>query len=241
MVASAKPLPVLRRRSVYIGLTLLITFLGILGFWPTYFGPLLAGSVSAPFIIHFHATVFVGWLAIFIAQVAFAASGRMAWHFRLGRAAIVYGVFLIIVGLATGVIRAAEREPGADAQFLMNTTMDMVVFGIFFVVAVVYRRKPQIHKRAMIVAATMLLIAPASRYWFLPELTLPFGIRAYYPLWLLPMIVGVAYDAIRHRMLHAIYIAGFVAAFFRIFIPRTYGMADWWVVIADRTFNFWLS
>jgi hypothetical protein len=241
MVASAKPLPVLRRRSAYIGLGALIVFLGILGFWPTYFGPLLAGTVSAPFIIHFHAAVFVGWLVIFIAQVLFAAAGRMAWHFRLGNAAIYYGVFLIIVGLMTGVIRAAERAPGADAQFLINTTMDMVVFGIFFGWAVVCRRKPQIHKRAMIVAATMLLIAPASRFWFLPDLALPFGIRPFYPLWLLPMFAGVVYDVLRHRLIHAVYIAGFVAAFFRIFIPRMYGTADWWVAIADRTFAFFLG
>lgn len=222
-------------------MSLLIAVLAIVGFWPTYFGPLFAGTVTAPFIIHFHAAIFVGWLAVFFAQVSFAATGKMAWHLRLGRIAIAYGVVLIVVGLATGVTRAAERDPGADAQFLLNTIMDMVCFGIFFVVAVQYRRKPEIHKRAMIVAATMLLIAPTSRFWFLPELSLPAQIRPFYLFWLLPMLAAVAYDVTRRRLIHPVYVAGFITAFFRIFVPRTFGPTDAWAGIADRIFRFWLG
>ena len=36
------------RRRLYIGLALLAIAIAAVGFWPTYFGPLVAGSVDKP-------------------------------------------------------------------------------------------------------------------------------------------------------------------------------------------------
>jgi hypothetical protein len=50
---------------LYVGIAMLALAVAAVGFWPTYFGPLLAGTVDKPAIIHVHAAVDVGWLAIF--------------------------------------------------------------------------------------------------------------------------------------------------------------------------------
>ena len=73
------------------------------GFWPTYFGPLVAGAADKTPIVHLHAAVYVGWLAIFVTQTVLAATGRIAAHIKLGRFAIGYGVLVIGGRTAHGV------------------------------------------------------------------------------------------------------------------------------------------
>jgi hypothetical protein len=159
-----------RARRFYIALALFALVIAFVGFWPTYFGPLLAGGVEKPAIIHFHAAVYVGWLAIFIAQTTFAATGRLAWHVRLGRVGIGYGVLVIGAGLLAAFGMFAIRVEAGDlarAQgSLVGPLLDMIVFAPFFAAAVAYRRKPELHKRLMIVATTALLIAAVGRMRF---------------------------------------------------------------------------
>ena len=56
-----------RRRPFYFGVSLLMGLIAIVGFWPTYFGPLVLGTIRQPLLIHLHATVFAGWLVQVIA------------------------------------------------------------------------------------------------------------------------------------------------------------------------------
>ena len=144
-----------------------------MGFWPTYFGPLVAGAADKTPIVHLHAAVYVGWLAIFVTQTVLAATGRIAAHMKLGRFAIGYGVLVIAVGLLTAFARFALRVragEAADAQAqLLGPLLDMLVFAPFFAAAIYYRRKPELHKRLMIVATTSLLIAAVGRMQFLGE------------------------------------------------------------------------
>ena len=160
-------------RRLYVGLALLAVAIAAVGFWPTYFGPLVAGAADKTPIVHLHAAVYVGWLAIFVTQTVLAATGRIAAHMKLGRFAIGYGVLVIVVGLLTAFARFALRVragEAADAQAqLLGPLLDMLVFAPFFAAAIYYRRKPELHKRLMIVATTSLLIAAAARMQFLGE------------------------------------------------------------------------
>ncbi|HVJ31344.1 MAG TPA: hypothetical protein VNA66_13605, partial [Gammaproteobacteria bacterium] len=141
--------------------------IAFIGFWPTYFGPLVAGTVDKTAIIHVHAAVYVGWLAIFVTQAVLAATGRVASHIKLGRFAIGYGVLVIAVGLITAFARFAVRgragEAAAAQAQLLGPLLDMLVFAPLFAAAVYYRRTPEVHKRLMIVATTSLLIAAVTR------------------------------------------------------------------------------
>jgi len=82
-------------------------------------GPLVRLTLAQPPLIHVHAIVFTGWLALFSAQAVFAANGRLRWHLRLGRIGIAYGVLLVIVGLTTGVLRSAAQPRGGQAEGLL--------------------------------------------------------------------------------------------------------------------------
>ena len=87
------------RSNIYLCAGLLGTLIAFVGFWPTYFGPLLAGTLAKTQIIHVHAVVQVVWLALLVTQIALAATGRIRQHMRLGNWVFAWGLVVIVVGL----------------------------------------------------------------------------------------------------------------------------------------------
>jgi hypothetical protein len=205
----------LQRRPFYIGASLLMGLIAVVGFWPTYFGPLVKGTIAQPPLIHIHATVFTGWLVLFLTQAVLAATKHVAWHLRLGKIGIGYGALLVVVGLVTGVMRSSKLPLGGQAEgLLFAATADMIVFVGFFAAAIVYRRKPQVHKRLMVVAANMLLIAAVARMTFIPPP--PAGLPLFFAIWFLPLIAAMVYDWWSQRRVHAVYVFGLGAFVVRI-------------------------
>lgn len=197
----------LQRRPFYIAASVLMGLIAVIGFWPTYFGPLVTGTIAQPLLIHIHAMVFTGWLVLFLAQAILAATKRVAWHLRLGKIGIGYGALLVVVGLITGVLRSSKLPLGGQAEdLLFAATADMVVFSSFFTAAIIYRRKPQVHKRLMMVAANMLLIAAVARMTFIPPP--PAGLPLFLAIWFLPLIAAMAYDWGSQRRIHPVYFIG---------------------------------
>jgi len=208
--AAAIPRPAVRRR-LYVGLALLAIAIAAVGFWPTYFGPLVAGTVAKTAVIHLHAAVYVGWLALFLTQATLAATGRTASHVKLGRFAIGYGVVVIVVGLITAFARFAVRvragEAAAAQAQLLGPLLDMLVFAPLFAAAIYYRRTPELHKRLMIVATTALLIAAVTR---MPILGSPPNRLLLHLIWTAPILVAMAHDFWRQRRVHPVYVLGLV-------------------------------
>ena len=211
MVATAALARPTTRRGLYIGLAAVAIAIAAVGFWPTYFGPLAAGTVDTTPIVHLHAAVYVGWLAIFLAQTVLAATGRVAAHMKLGRIAIGYGVLVIVVGVLTAFARFAlgvrAGDVGGAARQLLGPLLDMLVFAPAFAAAIYYRRKPELHKRLMVVATTSLLIAAAGRMQFLGE---PRSLLLLHLIWTAPILLAMAHDLWRQRRVHPVYVLGLV-------------------------------
>jgi hypothetical protein len=211
--ASAKASTRRARSRFYVGLAAFMTGIVMVGFWPSYFGPMLRGNIERPLVIQLHGLIFVGWMALFIAQVVLAARGRVDLHRQIGRLGIGYGWVLLAMGIVVGPaasvlhIRAGEWTRDEGAAFLLTTFGDMVLFGSFFAAAVAYRRRPEIHKRLMVAATVALLFAAVGRMRFIEST----GIKAL--IWLTPMFVGMAYDWIARRRVHSAYLVGTVGLF----------------------------
>jgi hypothetical protein len=198
-------------RRLYVGIAVLAIVIAAVGFWRTYFGPLLAGGVDKPAIIHFHAAIYVGWLALFLTQASLAATGRVAAHIKLGRFAIGYGVLVIFAGLLAGlgmfVIRVRAGDTAAAQTAVLGPLLDMLFFAPLFAAAVHYRRKPELHKRLMVVATTSLLVAAAVRMPFLGQ---PRNLWLMHSIWLAPVLLAMAHDLWRNRRIHPVYALGVV-------------------------------
>jgi hypothetical protein len=215
MVTRTILLPASAAHRFYVGIALLAALIAAMGFWPTYFGPLLAGTVDQPPVIHVHAAIFSGWIALFGAQVVLAATGHIALHRQLGAVGIWYGVVIIIVGVFTAFSQFADRIDAGRLdeaqQRLLAPLTDMIVFPLFFFgAAVLYRRRAELHKRLMLVATTTLLVAAALRMSFLGE-PVPRPMRLL--IWFSPILLGMAYDLIARRSIHPVYIVGLAALY----------------------------
>jgi hypothetical protein len=223
---------------VYVPIGLLCFVIAVLGFWPTYFGPLLAGVPHALPIIHLHAAVFVGWVFLMIAQAGLAASGRIALHMKVGNFGFIWGLIVILVGWATAFSMFGSRVHAGDfdaaERRLLAPLTDMLVFGPVLAAAWWYRRKPETHKRLIVVGTTILLIAAVHRMTFLggrPPPALPL-----LAVWLSPILLGMIYDYCTRKRVHIVYLIGIAAVllmkFGRSWIRTTQAWID---------FTHWLA
>ena len=199
--------------AFYLGIAFFMVGLVVVGFWPTYFGRLVRGDIARPLVVQIHGLVFVGWMALLVAQIVLAWRGRVQMHRRVGRWGIAYGILVLVMGVIVGIAAPVMHAHAGDwtrdraAGFLLITFGDMVLFGSFFAAAVAYRRRPEIHKRLMIAATVALLFAAVGRMRFIEST----GIKAL--IWLTPMFVGMAYDWFARRRVHPAYLVGTVGLF----------------------------
>jgi hypothetical protein len=218
--------PALSRRHFYIGVSLLMSSIAAVGFWPTYFGPLVRGTLRQTPLLQLHSTVFTGWLVLFLAQAVLAVTGHLAWHRLLGRIGIGYGLLLIVIGFWTGVVRSAALPLNGEAErLLFGSSADMVMFTSFFVAAIVYRHNRHLHERLMMVAATTLLIAAVGRVTFLPKSAA--RLPLFFALWLSPILVAILYDWRKQRRVYPVYLIGLVALAVRLLVTPIVGTSMW--------------
>jgi hypothetical protein len=230
--------PLAEMRQFYVGLSVLVILIAFTGFWPSYFGPLFAGTVDKPSFIHLHAAVYVGWLALFTAQIAFAATRRMALHVTFGNIGIGYGVLVIIIGLVAAfgmfAVRVQAGEVAQAQARLLPPLLDMVLFTPLFAAAVYHRRRrPELHKRLMVVATTTLLVAAVAR---MPFLGTPIPVGILLLVWSAPVLLAIAYDAVRRHSVHPIYLLGLIVIALRgVGAPIVRGTDAW------RSVSGWLA
>lgn len=183
-----------------------------LGFWSTYFAPLVRGMLAIPTVVHAHALVFLGWMGLLMAQVIVAARGNIRLHRRIGRWGIAYGCIVTVMGLIVGPANAVIKLNSGvwtrdqAARSLLNIG-DMVSFAAWFGAAIWYRARPEVHKRLMVVATVALLFAALARWTFIGSGLARAGI------WLSPIFIGMAHDRITRGRVHPVYIIGSITLF----------------------------
>jgi len=207
-------------RRFYVGVSLLMTAIVVSGFWTPYYGPLLRGMANFPWLFHVHGVVFMGWMALLIVQGALVSMRRTPVHRKVGRYGIAYGYLVLAVGLVM-TFAAPLYHVSADgwdidraASALTLPLGDMILFAGFFTAAVVYRRRPEIHKRLIVVSTVVLLFAADAR--LIPTRPLPLLL-----LWLSPLFVAMEYDLWSRGRIHQTYLAALpllVLGFSRVFL-----------------------
>lgn len=198
MVTAVASTRLSRRSGLYVGIGLLGILFAVVGFWPSYFRPVLFEAARKATVLHVHGAVFVGWLVLFTAQAYLAATRRVRLHIRIGHLGIVYGALVVTVGLTTGYVMSVVYVEDGDfvrgSNLLYSTLLDMVVFTSFFVAAILFRRSPELHKRLMIIAGTSLLVAAVFRMPFLGQ---PRNMLVAHTIWLSPVALTMIADYCR--------------------------------------------
>lgn len=163
-------------RYFYFYMALSCMAVAFLGFAPTYWLPLASGSFPSLPVIHFHGMLFFTWTLYFAFQTWLAASGRIARHRTIGMIGVSLATAMTILGfLAT--VSAMKRSAAlgltdAGIAFAIVPLGGIVFFAVIFTVAIANTRRPETHKRLMLLAAISILDAAVAR-WFLTFLAPP--------------------------------------------------------------------
>jgi hypothetical protein len=159
-------------------------------------------------IVHLHGIVMTAWVLLFITQVSLVATRRTRVHQRLGIAGGVLAALVVVVGVLTALYAAARgATPGPPAlAFLIVPLGDMLIFSVLIGLALYFRRKLQVHKRLMLLAAINLLTPAIAR---IPvSFIANGGPLAFFGLTDLCLLGFVTYDTFKHRRLHPVFLWG---------------------------------
>jgi hypothetical protein len=202
-----------------LGVVMLVLALG--GFWPQYFSA-VTGRAPAPttqfWLIHLHAGLFTAWMLLYISQAALIATGNARTHFKLGPWLAGYGFAIALVGLyAAGLLAyrfgVRENNPDTGASFVFFPLIDMAFFAGFLAAALVYRKRPDLHKRAMLVATFSIAVVGAGRLVFRTGIENPW---LWQPLVLAPLLIAIAYDLLVCRKVYPILLVGLFVHILRL-------------------------
>jgi hypothetical protein len=218
--------------------------LSIAGFVPGMIDTSRRNGSTTPIVV-IHGLAMAAWLVLYLTQTLLAATGRLNRHRRLGVAGGVFALVVVVSGVVT-TLEAAGRgsylsgdlvrfNAGFDfVGFMILPFGDVLVFGAFVAAAVLYRRKPDAHKRLMLFAIIGGLIA-APIVHIVGHFPVP---PAAPPLLLLAMFCSSAiHDKLSRRKVHPvswfapIVIIAFVVARNMLLANSTvwHDFVAWWV------------
>jgi hypothetical protein len=155
----------------FTAMTLAILATVFVGFSRSFFLRPMFPDWPAPHeaIFYVHGAVFAGWIGLLLVQTALVAGGRTDLHRKVGALGALLAVAMLILG-TVGALIAARRATGfvgvpvPPLQFLAVPLFDMVLFPAFVALALSYRRRPQYHKRLMLLATIVLTTAAIARW-----------------------------------------------------------------------------
>lgn len=201
----ANPAIIRRRRErwFYFGMSIALVITVFAGFAPTYYLRPYFNTAPLMPLLHLHGFVFTSWLVLFVTQTTLVAAHRTDIHRRLGVAGGVIAVLMVLLGVTTALVRAKQGAtplPGiSPLSFLVVPLGDMFVFSILVGAGFYFRRRPDVHKRLMLLATISILAAAIAR---LPFAIMRAGPPAFFGLTDVFVVACVLYDLVTLRRIH---------------------------------------
>lgn len=224
-------------RDFYVWAALTCAGIAVLGFGRTYYLKALFGTPPLPALLHVHGAIMSSWCLLFAAQTYLVATHRAHLHRRLGILGAVLAILVVLVG-AYATVAATAREVRDHVvhrfHFLFGLNLvNLLLFAVLVATALAWRRRPDFHKRLMLLA-TVTLLAPA-----IARIVLLFthAATAQFVAFDFCILACVAVDTVLHRRLHpafgwgAVLVAG---SFHLTFIAVS---AKWWLPFVAWVFS----
>jgi hypothetical protein len=202
----------------YRGMGIVTVLLVIAAFAP---GILNSADRNAPLtpLVWIHGAVFASWLLLYLVQTTFIATRRTEVHRRVGIAATLLAGAVVSVGYATAIAMgrrgfdlSGDLNAAADPLRLLVLPLgDLASFSVLVAGALWYRRRPEIHKRLMLLATSGALMAAP-----LAHLIGKFpALRETPAIILIPLsalyMAGAVHDRIAHGRFHRVSLWGGLA------------------------------
>jgi hypothetical protein len=108
------------------------------------------------------------WVVVFLLQSILILNGNPRLHMRIGVGGAVLAGVMVPLGSVSAILSARYNPDiyqvlGGPRFFLATMLGEMLFFGILVGVAVIYRRRPEIHRPMMLMASLMVISGALGR------------------------------------------------------------------------------
>ena len=155
----------------YVGMAWLFVAISFGGFFETYWYQLARGTFAGgTALLHLHGLMFSAWTLYFLSQATLVANGKLRAHKSWGLLGISLAAAMVFTGFGVAIeglhLRLAMGQGDAARAFVLVPVTAILLFAGFVTAAVVNLRRPEWHKRFMLVATSSLLGAAIARIVF---------------------------------------------------------------------------
>ncbi len=141
------------------------------GFFETYWLQISRGTFTGSPLLHLHGLLFSLWTLFFLSQALLVANRRLRTHRAWGLFGISLATAMLFTGMAVGIegLQSRLQEGYGDTAraFSIVPFTAVTLFAGLVVAAIVNVRRPEWHKRLMLVATAGILQAAVARFFFL--------------------------------------------------------------------------
>jgi hypothetical protein len=170
-------------RQFFSGLAIALALVTFVGFAPTYYlvdwleGTTtrgLSGSKSLTPWVHAHGVTGSIWMILLVVQTRLIAANRHDLHRNLGLLAIPVGLAIAVTAVMVSLnsARNGTTPRGWDAGgFLLFQSVTLGGFLLFSILALAWRKRPDYHKRLIMLATISMMVPVCGRVWKMLALT----------------------------------------------------------------------
>jgi hypothetical protein len=161
-------------------------------------------TFASPPLVHAHAIIFMGWVAIYLTQNLLIGAGRVDIHRKLGWIALGWIFPMVLLGcLVTLAMVRRGQVPFffRPLQFFVFDPTTLFTFAGLTIAAVTQRRRTQWHRRLHFCGMSLLLGPAFGRLLPLPLLQ-PWAWEASFAACLLFPLAGIIADLRRSGQVH---------------------------------------
>jgi hypothetical protein len=160
----------------YFQMSLVCMAVAYLGFLPSYWTPMVAGTLREAPVTHIHGAIFFSWSLYIVFQSWLGATRQIARHRAVGLIGVSLATAMLIFGVMVSIQRMRETAAAGQAEAGVGIAIvalsNILLFAALIVFALVNIRRPEWHKRLMLMAAISILGAPIAR-WLMVYLHVP--------------------------------------------------------------------
>ena len=185
----------------------------LFGFSRTLYLRLFFDVPPIPFYLHVHGATITAWFVWLLLQASLVTVNRVEVHRQIGLAGAVLGAAVISAGLIV-TLRVVARLP--EMGFELEPIIDFISwvvwanfhmllgFVAFLAAALLLRRRADVHKRLMLLAAMSLMAPPLARISNMLGWVLEAEIAFVTATWLLLLVPVFLHDVIVEKQVHKV-------------------------------------
>jgi hypothetical protein len=218
------------------GVMLLATAIGFREFY--LHGKGFAGDITrqiVPLVVA-HGLAMFSWVVLFFVQSLLILNGNRRLHMRIGVAGALLAGSMVILGSTTAILSTRNNPEayqilGGTRFFLATLLGEMLCFGTLVGMAIISRRRAEIHRPMMLLASLMIISASLGRSPYIQD----FSIKP--PLYVMgpPLVLGALFLVLQWGMTRALnrwFAIGYLGLAAASILFVAIGHTHWWNQIA---------